>query len=122
MHEMGIVAGIMASAFDAAAEENACRIDEVRISVGDLTDVVEDALQFAFEVARQDTIAAGATLVVRHVAPKSICHQCGTEFSHDKWDLTCPSCGGFFCEVIEGRELRIDSIEIETGEECEETA
>jgi hydrogenase nickel incorporation protein HypA/HybF len=121
MHEMGITAGILSSAVEAAEKEGGCRINEIRVSVGDLTEVVEDALQFAFEALREGTMAEGAVLVVRHVSPRSKCLQCGHEFTHDKWDLTCPKCEGFVCEVIEGRELRIDSIDIDT-ENCEESA
>lgn len=122
MHEMGITQGILASVIEAAEKEHATRINEVRISVGDLTEIQEFALQFAFETLRQDTIASGAELVVNHVAPKSHCGACGEDFEHDKWDLTCPACGNFICEVVEGRELRIDSIDIDTDETSEETA
>lgn len=121
MHEMGITQGILVSAIEAAEGEGAVRINEIRISVGDMTDVVEDALQFAFEALREDTMAAEATLVVTHVSPKSKCLQCGSEFEHDKWDLTCPACQSFLCEVVEGRELRIDSIDIDVGEDAEAT-
>jgi hydrogenase nickel incorporation protein HypA/HybF len=120
MHEMGITQGILSAAIEAAEAEGATRINEVRISVGDMTDVVETALQFAFEVLREDTMAGDATLVVNHVSPKSHCSICDLEFEHDKWDLTCPKCGGFFCEVLEGRELRIDSIDIDNDEPSEE--
>lgn len=119
MHEMGITQGILSASLEAAEEAGGTRINEIRISVGDMTDVVEDALQFAFEVLRQDTIAENASLVVTHVSPKSRCQQCGTEFSHDKWNLLCPSCDSFLCEVIEGRELRIDSIDIDEDEEAD---
>lgn len=113
---MGITAGILSACVEAAEKEGATRINEIRISVGDMTEVVEDALQFAFEALREGTMAEGATLVVNHVSPKSRCGQCGNEFAHDKWDLTCPQCQSFFCEVIEGRELRIDSIDIDDAE------
>jgi hydrogenase nickel incorporation protein HypA/HybF len=122
MHEMGITQGILATSLEAAEAEGATRINEIRISVGDLTEIQDFALQFAFETLRQDTIAAEATLVVNHVAPKSVCRSCETEFTHDKWDLTCPNCGAFICEVIEGRELRIDSIDVDTDEKQEELA
>lgn len=122
MHEMGITAGILATAIEAAEKEHASKINEIRISVGDLTEIQDFALQFAFETLRQDTIAADAELIVNHVSPKSHCQQCDADFEHDKWDLLCPTCQSFLCEVIEGRELRIDSIDIETDEKSEETA
>ena len=113
MHEMGITEGILASAVDAANEEGAARINEIRISVGDMTDVVEDALQFAFEALKPGTMAEGATLVVTHLSARSRCTVCGTEFDHGRFDCLCPECGNPFCEPIQGRELRIDSIDID---------
>jgi hydrogenase nickel incorporation protein HypA/HybF len=49
MHEMGITQSILAASFDAAENAGATRITEIRISVGELTETVDFALQFAFE-------------------------------------------------------------------------
>lgn len=116
MHEMGITQGILAAALEAAESEGATRINEIRISVGELTEVVEFALQFAFEVLRQDTMAEQATLVVDLVTPRSRCSECGTEFEHGRFEVICPECGSFMCELLQGRELRIDSIDVDEPE------
>ena len=117
MHEMGITQAILAQAFDAAEAEGGTKINEIKVSVGELTEIVETALQFSFEVLRRETIAEEAELVVTIIKPYSKCTTCGHEFEHDRFDMTCPECGGFFCENLRGRELRIDSIDIELKEE-----
>lgn len=114
MHEMGICQGILDASFAAAAEEGATRIKEIRISVGELTEVVDFALNFAFEALTPGTIAEGATLVITRIPAKSRCAACGTEFVHGRFDAVCPACGNPFNENIEGRELRIDSLDVET--------
>jgi hydrogenase nickel incorporation protein HypA/HybF len=114
VHEMGITAGILATAVEAAEAEGATRINSVTVSIGDLTEIVEDALQFAWEALTPETIAEGSVLIVVHVPATSHCVQCGTDFEHDKWDMTCTSCGGFLVEPLTGRELRIDSMDIDT--------
>lgn len=111
MHEMGITEGILAAAIEAAEQEGGARINEVRVTIGELTEIVEDALQFAFEALRAGTIAEGATLVVAHLGARSRCPACGTEFDHGRFDSQCPQCDNPFCEPIQGRELRIDSID-----------
>lgn len=113
MHEMGITASILGTAVEAAEEQGAKRINSIHVTIGELTDIVPDALQFAFEALRQGTIAEEATLVVERLGAKSRCGQCGKEFEHGKFDLTCPECDSFLCEVLQGRELRIDSIDID---------
>lgn len=120
MHEMGITQGILAAVFEAAEEAGATRISEIRISVGELTEVVDYALQFAFEALTPGTIAEGATLTVRHVSARSRCLECSTEYDHDRFQMVCPQCGSFNVKLLQGRELQIDSIA--TGEGSRESA
>lgn len=116
MHEMGITQQILTTAIDAAERAGASRITEIRISIGELTEIVEDALHFAFEALTPGTMAEGATLTVTHVAARSRCRECGTEYGHDRFEMLCPQCGSFNVELLHGRELRIDAIEIEADE------
>lgn len=116
MHEMGIVASILEAASDAAVKAGAARITEIRISVGELTEVQDFALDFAFESLSPGTLAEGATLTVNHVGASSKCATCGVAFDHGRFEVICPECGSFVCELLTGRELTIDSIEIDDGE------
>lgn len=117
MHEMGIVQGILAASFDAAEEARATRITRIDISVGELTEIVDFALQFAFESLTPGTLAEGAVLNVDHVGARSRCGDCGTEYEHDRFEVICPECGSLLAELLTGRELRIDSIEIDEPED-----
>ena len=117
MHEMGITNGILAASFDAAKEAGATKITEIRISVGDLTEIQDFALQFAFESLTPDTMAEGATLVVNHIPATSRCRDCDIEYEHDRFEMLCPTCGSFNVEPLTGRELRIDSIETDDVDE-----
>jgi hydrogenase nickel incorporation protein HypA/HybF len=108
---MGITQGILAASFDAAKDMGASRITEIRISVGEMTEVVDFALEFAFEALTPGTMAEGATLEITHVPARSRCLQCGIEYEHDRFQMVCPYCGSFGVELLQGRELRIDSIE-----------
>ena len=115
MHEMGITQGILEASFDAAEKAGATRITEIRITVGELTEIQEFALDFAFQALTPDTMAEGATLVVTTVTPSSRCRECGLEYEHDRFQMLCPDCGSFNVEPLTGRELRIDSIEADDG-------
>jgi hydrogenase nickel incorporation protein HypA/HybF len=111
MHEMGITQSILAASFDAAQAAGMTRITEIRISVGDLTETVDFALQFAFEALTPDTMAEGATLVINKVPARSLCRDCNVEFAHDRFQMVCTTCGSMNVELLAGRELKIDSIE-----------
>ncbi len=117
MHEMGITQGILASSFEAAENAGAKRITEIRITVGDLTEIQDFALQFAFEALTPGTMAEGATLTVTHLEPRSLCNECGLEYEHDRFTMVCPSCSAFNVSLLQGRELTIDSLETDGGED-----
>lgn len=113
MHELGIMTGVVESVGTAARDAGADKVLKVSLSVGVMTEAIEDALRFAFEaLCEQDPLFEGAELEVRMVHPRSRCTECGIEFSHDRYHVACHECGGF-AELLEGKELRIDSIEVD---------
>jgi len=117
---MGITQSILENSFDAAEKAGAERITEIRISIGELTEIQEFALQFAFEALTPGTMAEGATLLVNHVPAVSRCRECDLEYTHDRFQMLCPTCESFNVEPITGRELRIDSIEADGGD-CDDS-
>ncbi|MDO8963760.1 MAG: hydrogenase maturation nickel metallochaperone HypA [Coriobacteriia bacterium] len=116
MHEMGIMASVLATVFEASEEAGATKVNIVRLTVGELTEIVPDALQFAWESQTPGTIAEGAVLDIRTGPGTSQCLTCGAEFSHDRWDRTCTACGSLATQAISGNELRIDDIDVDVPE------
>lgn len=111
MHELGIMTGVVDSVTQAAQANDALKVLKVSLSVGRMTEAIEDALQFAFEaLTDRDPLYEGAQLEITMVEPKSRCLECGNVYEHDRFHMSCPVCGGFG-ELITGKELRIDSIE-----------
>ncbi|MCL4079308.1 hydrogenase maturation nickel metallochaperone HypA [Coriobacteriia bacterium Es71-Z0120] len=110
---MGICDGILTSAVQAATESGASRIERIEVSIGELTEVMDDALRFAFEALKEGTMAEGAELVVHYVEARSQCTECGAVFRHDRFDPKCPECGSYVITLVQGRELRIDAIDVE---------
>ena len=119
MHELGIMTGVMDAVETAAKEAGATKVLKISLSVGEMTEAIEDALRFAFDVLIEGTMCEGAELEIAMVKPKSRCHECGAEYEHDRFHMLCPECGGFATELIAGRELQIDSIEVDIPDEDE---
>lgn len=113
MHEMGITQGILSASFEAAENAGATRITEIRVSIGEMTEIVATALEFAFDALTPGTMAEGAQLVITNVSAHSRCNGCGVEYDHDRFQMLCPECGSFDVVLLRGRELQIDSIETE---------
>jgi hydrogenase nickel incorporation protein HypA/HybF len=113
VHEMGITAEVIAAVTEAAEREKAVRVNRVTLTIGGLTAIMPDALQFAWEALTPGSPLEGARLEVIEVPARSRCGECQTEFEHDQYDRICPTCGNFLCEVIAGNELRIDGVDVE---------
>ena len=120
MHELGIMTGVMEAVEKSAVQAGATKVLKVTLSIGEMTEAIEDALTFAYEaITDGDPLFSGSKLDITMVPPKSRCVECGREFTHDRFHVMCPECGGF-ADLIEGKELRIDSIEVDIPDENEE--
>ena len=114
MHEFSLMTGVLDAVETAARENNATRITEIRLVVGDMAEVLEDAMDFAFEALTPGTLAEGACLTMTRIKPKSRCRACNTEFEHDRLHFSCPECDSLATELLAGKEMYIGSMEIET--------
>ena len=125
MHELGIMTGVLDAVQTSAKQAGADRVLKVSLSVGEMTEAIEDALRFAFEALSEQqeyALCAGAELDIVMVRPRSRCLECGAEYDHDRFHMLCPECGSFATELVAGRELQIDSIEVDIPDDEEEGA
>ena len=112
MHEFGLAESTLALALDHAQNQGARKILEVRMQIGALTGVVNEAFEFAFDALAADTIAAGADLVIERVPIACFCRACGREFETEAYAYQCPACGTASTDVRRGRELALVSLEV----------
>ncbi len=84
MHEVSILQSVLEAAEAYARKENAQHIHRIRLRIGALSGVVEEALQFAFEALSDDTLAKGGALEIERVPARYRCENCHAEFSPEK--------------------------------------
>lgn len=113
MHEMTITQGILDIVLDTAEKNKAKKVSSVTLVVGSLSQVVPDCVAFYFEIMTKDTIAEGAELIVKDVPAKAKCSKCGIFFEAEDMSLKCPECGELLGKLISGRELSVESIDID---------
>jgi hydrogenase nickel incorporation protein HypA/HybF len=113
MHEQSIVESLLTLALKNAEKANARKIVSLNLVVGDYTGVVEDAVSFYFGFLSKDTIAAGARITCTHVPGQLRCRDCDLLFPLQKRDFHCPKCEGKRMEIVGGRELYIENMEVE---------
>lgn len=123
MHELGIMTGVLQAVEESAKQAGSEKVLKISLSVGVMTEAIEDALRFAFEALSEGTMCESAELEMTMIPPVSICAECGNEYEHDRFHMLCPECGSSFTQLIQGKELQIDSIEVDLpddGEDAEE--
>jgi hydrogenase nickel incorporation protein HypA/HybF len=112
MHEISVMQGTLDAALQAARDAEATQIHCVRMRVGDMTGVVPEALQFAFEALSKGTMAEGAHLKVERVPATCWCANCQVEFEAMGWLHECPNCKALSAELRRGLELELASMEV----------
>ena len=118
MHELSIVSSVVDSVIESLEKYPGARVLEVRLRVGALAAVVEDSLQFCYELASRETALEGSRLVVNVVPVVVHCAACGRDGELESLQsFRCPHCGEPAADVRQGREMEIEGIEIEDAEE-----
>lgn len=114
MHELSIAANIVEVVTESAAAWPNARVLQVRLRVGALASVVEDSLQFCWTIATRDTPLAGSKLVVKTLPVVVHCESCDADSElAGVQSFHCPRCGRIAAAFRQGRELEIESIELE---------
>ncbi len=109
MHELGIMSEAIRLAVEAAAGRP---VRCLTLRVGVLSGVDPEALRFAFDVAQQNTVVAGAELEMEIVAAVCWCAGCNQEFATGRLLDACPRCHDLSGDLRRGRELEIASVEL----------
>jgi hydrogenase nickel incorporation protein HypA/HybF len=116
MHEVALAERMVRIALE-AAQGHTGRIRGARLLLGALSCAEPETLRFAFEIASRGTRAEGCDLEVVRVPARLKCSSCSGEHEGELLE-PCPVCQAMGFEVLQGRELRLESIDIEEREEA----
>ena len=118
MHELSIAASIVDAVTESAAAYPGSRVKSVKLRLGVLAAVVQESLEFCWGLATEGSPLEGATLVVETVPVVVHCAACGRDSGIEGvQSFRCPICGEPAGDLLHGRELEIESIEIEEPDE-----
>ncbi|NJN20423.1 MAG: hydrogenase maturation nickel metallochaperone HypA [Leptolyngbya sp. RL_3_1] len=112
MHEVSLMESTLEIAVRSAQQQGASRIHQLTLRVGQLSGVIPEALEFAFEVVRQGTLADQAKMVIESVPALCHCGHCDRDFQPDDYIYDCPSCHQLCSDLRQGKELELVSLEV----------
>jgi len=113
MHELPITQSLLDTALRYAGEAKASRVMDLYLVIGDFASVVDESVQFYWDIMTIGTIAEGSRLHFRRVRAVMRCFDCQSEFEPSRGEWTCPKCGSSHVRVIGGTEFNLESIEVE---------
>jgi hydrogenase nickel incorporation protein HypA/HybF len=113
MHELSITQSMLNLVLEQAEKAGAKEVGKINLVIGEMTGVVSDCVQFYFDFLSKGTLAEGAALAFEIIPTQARCRVCAKNFELKEFDWTCPYCHGNNMEIVAGKELFVESIEVE---------
>jgi hydrogenase nickel incorporation protein HypA/HybF len=113
MHELSVTESILEISLRHADGANAKHITNLYLVIGQLASIVDDSVQFYWDIISTGTIAEGATLHFRRLPARFLCLDCSQQYSPVSDSFSCPACEGDHVKVIAGDEFYMEAIDIE---------
>ncbi len=113
MHEMSLCEGVLQIIKAEAKNQKFCTVKRVILDVGVLSGVEISALEFAFDVVMQGSVAENATLEINKLQAHAWCMQCAEVVTVKERYDACPKCEGYQLQISSGDELKIRELEVD---------
>jgi len=113
MHELPFVESILKITLKHAEKAGAKRVLALDLVIGQMSSIVDDSVQFYWDLLSKETVAEGAQLRFNRIPALYHCWDCGNEYPLDGEHLECPRCGSVRVQLIQGDEFRLESIDVE---------
>jgi hydrogenase nickel incorporation protein HypA/HybF len=117
MHEYSIVDSLLQLAEEHAIKNNAKKVTKLEIKIGVLSGVEPDLLKTAFDTFKEGTMCEDAEFIMKIQPVVVRCEECGSESTLQKDEYLCPKCGSGKLKIIDGEDMYLMSLELETEDE-----
>jgi hydrogenase nickel incorporation protein HypA/HybF len=111
MHEMSIAIGIVNIAKKEAKKAKIKKFSAINLEIGTLAGIEFESLNFVWGSAVKGTVLEKARKHIDIIKGKAQCSDCGTEYNIKYIHDNCPKCGSFLKIILQGKELRVKSLE-----------
>jgi hydrogenase nickel incorporation protein HypA/HybF len=115
MHELSIAEEILTVAKSHSSLTR--RIKKIEVALGPFAGVVQDSLEFCFDLAAKRFELEGVKLVVNSLSAVGVCSACGVSQTVSSMWTECDRCGHSPLTVDGGRELIITKLEVEEDDD-----
>ena len=114
MHEFSIVSSLLESCEEIARENEASKVVEIYLEVGERSGVDKILLKSAFEDFKIGGICENASLNIINIPIEIFCENCKESFILKNINYTqCPKCKGENVKITKGKEMILKRLEME---------
>lgn len=114
MHELTITESLLEIALRHGENAKANRITDLYLVIGELATVVDDSVQFYWDIIAKDTPAEGATLHFQRKDTEIQCLDCEQRYHPTNNMMACPNCQSINVKILSGEEFFLEAINIES--------
>jgi hydrogenase nickel incorporation protein HypA/HybF len=111
MHELSISESIVRTALETPGASRA-NLRALTVKVGALSSVSTANLAYCMDLVLEQKGMRSVEVRIEEVPALARC-RCGHEYTAESIFLGCPRCGGFDREITGGRDVSLESIEVE---------
>jgi len=112
MHELSVCQSIIDQVTRVAQQHQGSFVEKIYLQVGPLSGVEPKLLLSAFPLARANSVASHAELIINTLPIRVVCKNCGAETQVNANRLVCGSCGDWQTQLISGDELLLERVEL----------
>ena len=114
------MAGIVEKVLGELEKHDVVKVEEVQLTLGEMTFLGEEQLRFAYEIITRGTALEGSVLVIEPEETELLCLTCGyqgkadnigEEYHMSMPSLICPKCRGKV-KVLKGQSCRVTSMKV----------
>ena len=113
MHELAVTESMLKIAVQYAVQANAVRVTSLQLIIGQLSSIVDDSVQFYWDMINAGTLCEGAQLHFERRPAMLKCLDCDQTYTLNGELTDCPNCHSARIKVVAGEEFYLDSIEVE---------
>lgn len=116
MHELAVMKSILRICISKMEAAEKTKIKKISLQVGELRNIEEEWMQKYFEYISPGTPAEGAAIKIDKIPLVFHCEDCNISYHpnpRNRMTFSCPKCKGDNYDMVSGRELLIQSMEVE---------
>jgi hydrogenase nickel incorporation protein HypA/HybF len=113
VHEVALAQAVWRQVAAEMARHEGRTLLSVRLLVGKWSGADPESLEFALQILAGESSWPKAAFQIRTEPLGLACGKCGRKFEPEELNLACPGCRSLDVEVVKGKDVYVESLEIE---------